>query len=175
MNLKTSTNAPIDSTNQSAVATLAKALWNQWQRLHAPLEGLLNALQPLAALWARLYVAQVFFLSGLTKLRDWSSTLALFQEEYKVPLLPPELAAWAGTAGELLLPMLLVVGVLGRVPALGLFAVNLVAVLSLGDIAPAALQQHVVWGVLLAALALFGSGRWTLEHQVGGAGGLRLA
>jgi putative oxidoreductase len=46
-------------------------------------------LQPLALLAARLYVAQVFFLSGLTKLRDWDTTLALFADEYHVPLLPP--------------------------------------------------------------------------------------
>lgn len=147
-------------------------LWSIWQGLHTPLEALLNALQPLAALCARLYVAQVFFLSGLTKIRDWSVTLALFQDEYKVPLLPPELAAWAGTAGELALPVLLVLGVLGRVPALGLFGVNLAAVLSLSEIAPAALQQHLTWGVLLAALALYGSGRWTLESKLGKPGGL---
>ena len=50
---------------------------------------------------ARAYVAQVFFLSGLTKLRDWGTTVALFTDEYNVPLLPPEVAALMGTAGEL--------------------------------------------------------------------------
>jgi hypothetical protein len=64
----------------------------------------LNALQPVAALAARLYVAQVFFLSGLTKLRDWGTTVALFTDEYKVPLLSPLVAALMGTAGELVLP-----------------------------------------------------------------------
>ena len=124
---------------------------------------LLNHLQPLAALLARAYVAQVFFLSGLTKLRDWSVTLFLFQEEYHVPLLPPELAAVMGTAGELMLPVLLLLGLGGRFAALGLSVVNGVAVLSLTEIAPAALQQHITWGVLLAALALYGAGKWTLD------------
>lgn len=134
-----------------------------WSRGHGWLVKLLDALQAPAALLARLYIAQVFFLSGLTKLRDWGTTVALFQDEYHVPLLPPELAAVMGTAGEIMLPVLLVLGLLGRVPALGLSVVNIVAVISLMEAAPAALQQHVTWGVLLAALALFGSGRWTLD------------
>ena len=74
--------------------------------LSAGFTGVLNALQPVAALAARLYVAQVFFLSGLTKLRDWGTTVALFTDEYKVPLLSPQVAAFMGTAGELVLPML---------------------------------------------------------------------
>lgn len=126
----------------------------------------LDALQPAAALAARLYVAQVFFLSGLTKLRDWETTLALFTDEYKVPLLPPAVAAFAGTAGEIFLPVLLVLGLGGRFAALGLFAVNAVAVISLQEIAPAALTQHILWGSLLAALAVFGPGKWSLDQVV---------
>lgn len=126
----------------------------------------LNHLQPLAALLARGYVAQVFFLSGLTKLRDWSVTLALFQDEYQVPLLPPEIAAAMGTAGELVLPVLLLLGLVGRFAALGLSVVNAVAVISLAEIAPAALQLHITWGILLAALAVFGCGRWTVDTLV---------
>lgn len=124
----------------------------------------LDALQPLAALLARLYVAQVFFLSGLTKLRDWGTTVALFTDEYKVPLLSPPVAAALGTAGELVLPVLLVAGIAGRFSALGLFVVNTVAVISLSEIAPAALQQHILWGTLLAALAIYGLGPWSLDR-----------
>jgi putative oxidoreductase len=130
------------------------------------LETLLDGLQPVACLLARLYVAQVFFASGLTKLRDWDITLALFMDEYQVPLLPPELAAWMGTAGELVLPVLLVLGLSGRFAALGLSVVNVMAVLSLMEIAPAALQQHMTWGVLLAALVVFGGGSWSLDTWV---------
>ncbi|WP_296510263.1 DoxX family protein [Rhodoferax sp.] len=126
----------------------------------------LDALQAPAALLARLYVAQVFFLSGLTKLRDWDTTLMLFVDEYHVPLLPPALAAWMGTGGELLLPVLLVLGLGGRFAALGLSVVNLAAVLSLSEIAPAALQQHITWGVVLAALALYGPGAWSLDRWI---------
>jgi putative oxidoreductase len=124
----------------------------------------LEALQPLAQLAARLYVAQVFFASGLTKLRDWETTLALFVDEYHVPLLSPTVAAWLGTAAELALPVLLVAGLGGRFAAAGLFVLNIVAVLSLAEIADAAFQQHVFWGSLLAALLLWGPGRWSLDR-----------
>jgi putative oxidoreductase len=137
----------------------ALALWSRFT-------AALDSLQPAAALAARLYVGQVFFLSGLTKIRDWDITLALFADEYKVPLLPPALAAVLGTAGELVLPVLLVLGLGGRFAALGLSVVNAVAVLSLQEIAPAALQQHVFWGSLLAGIAIFGPGRWSLERWV---------
>ena len=126
----------------------------------------LNLLQPLCLLAARLYVARVFFLSGLTKIRDWETTLLLFSDDYRVPVLTPAAAALMGTAGELGLPVLLVLGLFGRFGALGLSVVNVVAVLSLPDIAPAALQQHITWGVLLAALAIFGSGRWSLDEAL---------
>lgn len=137
------------------MTSLTHRLLPPWQRL----VGLLESLQPLAQLAARLYVAQVFFLSGLTKLRDWDTTLALFADEYHVPLLPPPLAAAMGTGGELVLPVLLALGLGGRLAAAGLFVVNAVAVASLSDIAPAALQQHVFWGSLLLALLLWGPGR----------------
>ncbi len=134
--------------------------------LWARLSSALDMLQPAAALAARMYVGQVFFLSGLTKLRDWDTTVALFTDEYKVPLLPPAIAAFMGTAGELVLPVLLVLGLAGRFSALGLFVVNAVAVISLSEIAPAALQQHIFWGALLAALAIYGPGTWSLDRLV---------
>jgi putative oxidoreductase len=145
-------------TNPSA--TLTDKVRNAW----SPLTRLLDALQPLAALLARLYVAQVFFLSGLTKLRDWGTTVALFTDEYKVPFLSPTVSAIMGTAGELVLPVLLVLGLAGRFSALGLFVVNVVAVISLSEIAPAAMQQHILWGALLAGLAIYGLGPWTLDR-----------
>jgi putative oxidoreductase len=139
--------------------TLAHRIAGPWRQLVT----LLESLQPLAQLAARLYVAQVFFLSGLTKLRDWETTLLLFEDEYKVPVLSPAVAAFMGTAGELVLPVLLVLGLGGRFAAAGLSVVNVVAVLSLAEIPPAALQQHQFWGSLLLALLLWGPGRWALD------------
>lgn len=139
------------------------SLLRRGQSLWLMVTGLLDSLRPAAALAARLYLAQVFFLAGLTKIRDWDITLLLFTEEYNVPLLSPEVAAVLGTGGELILPILLVLGLAGRFAAVGLSVINFVAVLSLSDIAPAALQQHITWGVLLGVLVLYGLGKWTLD------------
>jgi putative oxidoreductase len=132
-------------------------------RLWRAVTNALDSARPLAALVARFHIAQVFFLAGLTKIRDWDTTLLLFTEEYKVPVLSPEVAAVMGTSGELVLPVLLLLGLAGRFAALGLGVVNAVAVISLGEISPAALQQHITWGVLLAALALYGMGKWSID------------
>jgi putative oxidoreductase len=129
--------------------------------------ALLDALQPLALLAARIHVGWAFFASGLTKIRDWETTLALFSDEYHVPLLSPPVAAFAGTAGELVLPVLLVLGLAGRFAAAGLSVVNVVAVLSLAEIAPAALAQHQLWGCLLVLVLLWGPGAWSLDAMLG--------
>ena len=121
-------------------------------------------LTPTFDLALRLYVANVFFSSGWQKLSDWESTVALFQYEYHVPLLPPALAAAMGAAGELSLPILLVAGLFTRFGAAGLFVVNLVAVLSYPDLSDVGKQDHLLWGMLLLGTLLHGPGRWSLDH-----------
>ena len=128
--------------------------------------GAVEWFRPLAQLVARAYVASVFFRSGLTKLRDWDTTLALFNDEYHVPLLSPTVAAFMGTGAELALPVLLVAGLFGRFAAAGLSVLNVVAVLSLADIPQAALMGHVFWGSVLAALLLWGPGRLSVDHYL---------
>lgn len=123
-------------------------------------------LNNVAMLFARLYVIKIFFLSGLTKTRDWDSTLFLFQEEYKVPLIPPELAAYLGTGGELLLPLLLLLGLLTRFASLGLFIVNIVAAISLPEISQAAISQHCLWATLLLILIIQGGGKFALDFRL---------
>jgi putative oxidoreductase len=140
----------------------AARLWLLGERL----TGALNRLQPLALLAARWYVAAVFFRSGQSKLRDWDSTLALFADEYHVPLLNPTVAAFLGTGAELVLPVLLVLGLLGRPAAAGLTVLNLVAVISLMDVPDAALMGHVFWGSLLCALLLWGPGPLSLDSRL---------
>ena len=122
----------------------------------------------------RWFVAWQFLKSGWLKISNWESTLYLFQDEYHVPLLPPALAAVAGTAGELVFPTLLVVGLLGRYAAVGLSAVNVLAVISyahvlLGEGFEAALGQHYLWGSLLLVVAVFGPGRWSVDALLAGA------
>lgn len=127
----------------------------------------LGALQSPLLLLMRLYVAQVFWLSGLTKIRDWDTTLLLFTEEYKVPLLSPTFAAYSGTFGELVFPVLLVLGLGGRYAAAALFIVNIVAVISYPGLAEPALFQHFAWGTMLAVLAIVGPGRWAADSLLG--------
>ena len=134
------------------------------------LTALADKLQPLALLALRLYVSQVFFRSGLVKISDWGATLALFRDEYKVPLLPPELAAVTGAFGELVFPVLIVLGLCGRFGAAGLFVVNAMAVISypqlFGFDCPAGLNAHVYWGSILLALSVFGPGRLSLDALI---------
>jgi putative oxidoreductase len=133
-----------------------------WQTAN-PLLNALNFLRDPFLLLSRIYVAKVFFLSGLTKIQDWGTTVSLFTDEYKVPFLSPSVAAFMGTAGELVLPVLLVLGFCGRFSAMGLFVVNAVAVIALTDIPPAAMQQHVFWGWMLACIAIVGTGQWAID------------
>lgn len=106
-------------------------------------------------------MAWVFFLSGLQSLRDWQATLWLYENCFHVALLPPDAAAVAGTAGEVLLPPLLALGLFGRFGALGLFVVNAVALLSY--LHALAIMSHFIWGILLLMVALWGPGAWSLD------------
>jgi putative oxidoreductase len=125
-------------------------------------------LESLLLLVTRVYVAWQFLKSGWLKITDWETTLFLFEEEYHTPLLSPTIAAIAGTAGELVFPALLIVGLLGRYAAAGLFAVNAVAVASYAHVLltegfEAALGQHYLWGFMLLVLIVFGPGRWAID------------
>jgi putative oxidoreductase len=147
-------------------------------RVNAFAANLLRPLEPAFLLVLRGYVSWQFLKSGWLKLQDWDSTLFLFDEEYRVPLLSPAVAAVFGTAGEIVFPALLVVGLLSRYAALGLSAVNVVAVVSYAHVLlsegfEAALAQHCLWGVMLLVLLVFGSGRLSLDAVLARRAGLR--
>ena len=133
-------------------------------RLWGIAEGVLDWLRSPALLAARLYVSYVFFNSGLQSLRDWAGTVWLYQNEFHVAVLPPYVAALVGTAGELLLPPLVAFGLLGRFGAVGLFVVNLVALLSyMYALQVPAIMFHFIWGGLLLMVALWGPGAWSID------------
>ena len=135
-----------------------------------PLTAALDQLQSPLLLAARLYVAFIFFRAGLLKLEDWSGTLALFHDEYMVPLLSPTLAAYVGTFGELFFPILIALGLAGRLGAAGLFVVNVMAVVSypqlFGFECPAGINMHFYWGSIMLLLVAFGPGRIALDTLV---------
>jgi len=120
-------------------------------------------LAPLFDVGLRLYLADVFFKSGLTKIKNWDSTLYLFSDVYHVPLLPPELAATMAASAELGLSTLLALGLLGRFSAAGLFILNIVAVISYADLSDAGINQHLSWGILLAVLLIISRGQWSVD------------
>ncbi len=119
-------------------------------------------------LFLRLYVGWQFFNAGLVKIHDWNATLALFHDEYHVPLLSPTLAAYLGAFGELTFPALLFMGLGSRAAALGLFGMNAMAVISYPVLftldCPAAINDHKYWAIGIATIFCFGGGRASLDH-----------
>jgi len=135
-----------------------------------PFLKLLDVLTPIVDLLARIWVAKIFFMSGLTKLQSWESTLALFQYEYHVPFLSDTLAAYIGTYAELILPVLLVLGLGGRISIFSFFVYNAVAAWSYPHLwtpeGALGLDQHINWGLLLAMLMCHGSGKLSLDYLI---------
>jgi putative oxidoreductase len=140
---------------------------NAIANLYLRLAGWLDAAAHVLDLGIRLYMADVFFRSGLVKIRNWDGTLYLFENEYRVPLLPPELAAWLGTFGELFFPPLLALGLATRFAALSLSVVNVVAVVSFWHVLAqneAARMSHVYWALLLLVTLCHGPGRLSVDY-----------
>jgi putative oxidoreductase len=126
-------------------------------------ETVIKTVTPFGDLLLRCWVAYAFWVSGLTKIQTWSSTLYLFENEYAVPLLSPDIAAVVGTSIELCVPVLLALGLFGRGAAALLFLFNIVAVISYADLGPAGIEQHEVWGIMLLVSLLHGPGKWSVD------------
>lgn len=115
----------------------------------------------LLALPLRFAVATVFWNSGMAKLANWDTTLYMFVEEYKVPLLPPEFAAQMAATVELTTPPLLLLGLLTRPVALVLLGMTTVIQLF---VYPGAWPTHIQWAAMLLVLACRGGGAISLDH-----------
>lgn len=126
----------------------------------------LEFLSPALDLLIRLWVANVFWKSGLTKIQSWDSTVMLFTYEYQVPLLSPATAAALGTATELFFPVLLALGLGTRFAAAVLFAFNIVAVISYPDLGEVGIKDHQYWGLLLLVPLLHGPGKLSIDHFI---------
>lgn len=112
---------------------------------------------------ARCAIAVVFWRSAQTKLANWDLTVALFRDEYRVPLLPPEFAAPIATAFELICPVLLVLGLATRLATLPLIGMTLVIQLF---VYPTSWPDHLLWLGLLLVILARGPGALSLDHGV---------
>lgn len=133
-------------------------------RLARPVVRGLEFLSPVLDLAIRLWVANVFWKSGLTKFQSWDSTILLFTHEYSVPLLSPEIAAVLATFVELVFSVLLAFGLGARFSALVLFVFNFIAVISYPDLSEIGVKDHQYWGLLLLVTLLHGPGNLSLDH-----------
>lgn len=117
----------------------------------------------LLAIPLRLAVATVFWNSGMTKLADWNATLSLFVDEYKVPLLPPDLAANLALSIEVTTPVLLFLGLLTRPAALVLLGMTAVIEVF---VYPQAWPTHIQWAAMLLVLLCRGAGAISLDTLI---------
>jgi putative oxidoreductase len=117
----------------------------------------------LVALMARIAAGGVFWRSGQTKIEGFhvkDSTFFLFREEYMVPLLPPDIAAYMATAAENVLSMLLIVGLVSRLSAAGLLVMTAV----IQSVYPSGWTEHVLWATALLVVITRGPGVVSLDH-----------
>jgi putative oxidoreductase len=159
MDLAANHHTPLNHEHRGVLGRLAE--------LYRRLVAGLVFLSPLLDLGIRIVVASVFLKSGLTKIASWSTTIALFENEYAVPLLPPVTAAYLGTAAELGLPVLLLFGLGTRAAAIALFVFNIIAVVSYPDLSEVGLRDHEYWGLLMLVTIFHGPGKLSLDHLIG--------
>jgi putative oxidoreductase len=141
------------------------------ERRHRPLVGAIARLllwldhipYALLAIILRLAVAEIFWSSAMTKLPNWQTTVALFRDEYQVPLLPPEIAAYCATGIELSTSVLLVLGLLVRPAAAVLLGMTAVIEIF---VYPLAWPTHLQWAAMLLVLLARGGGGVSLDWLV---------
>lgn len=145
---------------------MSELIKNSLNSYDAAIEKAQSVLVPLLLLFCRLWVAWVFFNSGLTKISTWDSTLFLFEYEYQVPLLPWQLAAYMGTAAELILPVFLALGLLTRPMAAILFVFNIIAVVSYPVLWEQGFFDHQLWGLMILIVVVWGPGPLSLDKII---------
>lgn len=127
---------------------------------------LLDCAAPIGDLLLRIWVANVFWKSGLAKIANLDATMYLFEYEYAVPIIPFEFAAYLAIAAEIILPVLLVFGIAARAAAGILFVFNIVAVISYPGLNAAGIAQHQIWGLILLVLVFRGPGKISVDYFI---------
>jgi putative oxidoreductase len=109
----------------------------------------------------RICIAMVFWNSGMVKIQSWQPTVALFANEYRVPLLPPELAAMLATTVELTCPVLLVFGLATRLATLPMLGMTFVIQTF---VYPDLWLIHLTWATILLFILTRGPGAISVDH-----------
>jgi len=130
-------------------------------KIYSNFLSLSNSLTPVMLLILRLWIAHVFWVSGILKLEDFDNTIALFREEYQVPLLPPVFAAIMGTIFEISCPILLTLGLSTRLATLPLLAMTAVIQFTYDQNI-----QHAYWAMLLGTILCLGAGKFSLDYRI---------
>lgn len=153
----------ISMPSHPASGSATHGLRGTWNTLAEQITALVT--HDVLATVGRVAAASIFFLSGRTKVDGWltvnDSAHALFRDEYKLPLIPPEIAANAAAWAEHLFPVLLVLGLFTRLSALSLLGMTLVIQIF---VYPDAWPTHLSWAGLLLYLVGRGAGRISLDH-----------
>jgi putative oxidoreductase len=148
-------------------------LFDKVHDLYYKLVAWLQYGRPVVDLALRLWVADAFFRAGLVKAHNMDSTIALFENEYHVPVLPPDFAAYLGTGIELVVPLFLAFGLFGRLSAGFMFVYNVICVVSYPDLWPDGFwnglfgdgfTDHKVWGLMLLVTFVYGPGKLSLDY-----------
>ena len=151
----------------------------------------MESLDSLIKLLMRLWIVNSFYPSGILKFKAFSSTVDLFRYEYNVLAIPlpppivthlsenfsitipkgdPVLAAYVGTGFEIILPIFLLFGFMGRLPILMMAGFNYVALVSYpflwGQAGAGGFYQHIAWGVALMVLLMYGNGNYSLDYLI---------
>lgn len=114
---------------------------------------------PVLQLIIRLWMANIFWNAGVVKISDWQTTLALFQQEYKVPFIQPDVAAYLAAMTELTCPVLLVLGIATRIATIPMMLMILVIQFTYLNS-----DEHLYWLMLLGTLLCFGPGRLSFDY-----------
>jgi putative oxidoreductase len=149
-----------------SAATPTALLRERWNRIADVLSRVVS--HDVLALSARFAIAGIFFMSGRTKVEGFltitDTTYTLFQDDYKVPLVPPEIAAHLATYAEHLFPVLLVLGLFTRCSALALLGMTAVIQIF---VYPDAWPTHLSWAALMLYLLGRGAGTLSLDRALG--------
>lgn len=121
----------------------------------------LNMASPVMMLLVRLYMAQVFFLSGLQKIRNWDNTISLFTSEHPVPFLPPQVAAVMSSMFELSCPVLLTLGLAARLATLPVLGMTAVIYFTYDHSA-----EVCEWFLLYGMILFYGPGKLSFDHLI---------